>query len=674
MTWDRFNTAGKTVIKLPRVVEKRAIKRLETKKLEALRESGTSYPRGNRDIPPIISCRRTELNHYFGQRYNPFVGKFPLASEHWASRKTIGDYFSFSAFRGSPATQWHKILQRKLEREQMSMKEDTKDILAMAEERGLLIFKGGEYGSKDHSNPQRPTFRSSPYASQIDPLLLDAVEGCGFKCPTNIQDISIPVLLTGESAIIASETGNGKTLAFLLPVLQRSMKIKAAIKKAAFLEEKSKSVPSTEIQENDTFSKFTSLLNHKNRPLAVIIAPSRELATQIYQTAMQLSKAAVNEVAAKSEVKTAHDSTCSTPLNAEPILSRINGLDLRIKLVLGGKVDERINTESKSRVDVVIGTIGALTKMFEYKHYYPGSVCSLVFDEADTLLDETFKNLTAKVLAKLCRVDPDVTEALSITAAGPTRNIEEPTLGETQVLFVGATMPSKLSDTPIGSLVDADQLKVLRTGQLHRVLPHVNQVFIRAPKVKREEYLFRLIEKDVKNGNPIVIFSNKTSTSNFIAHVINDRFRDMSSEDNQQIMQPNAEPTSICIAFNSSLYWQKRTEILSKFTNGDINILSCTDLASRGLDLCGRATHVINYDFPCNISDYLHRAGRVGRVGQAKIGKVTSLVCGQVSIAVVQELERSMRLNQELANVDANVGSIIRQRHLSKADANNPEL
>ena len=80
--------------------------------------------------------------------------------------------------------------------------------------------------------------------------------------------------------------------------------------------------------------------------------------------------------------------------------------------------------------------------------------------------------------------------------------------------------------------------------------------------------------------------------------------------------------------------------MLKKFTNGDIGVLSCTDLASRGLNLDGRATHVINYDFPSNLSDYLHRVGRVGRVGQSKVGKVTSLVCGQVSISVVQELER----------------------------------
>ena len=111
MSW---KSAGKTVIKLPLRVERRAAKRLEAQKLKALQESGTAYPKGNRDLPPIISCRRPELNHYFGQKYNPYTGKLPLASEHWPSRRSIGDYFSFGAFRGPPATQWHKILQRKL--------------------------------------------------------------------------------------------------------------------------------------------------------------------------------------------------------------------------------------------------------------------------------------------------------------------------------------------------------------------------------------------------------------------------------------------------------------------------------------------------------------------------------------------------------------------------------
>ena len=669
MAWNASNTVGKTVIKIPVTVDRRATKRLNKMKLEALRESGTAYPRGNRNIPPIISCRRPELNHYLGQRYNPFVGKLPLASEHWSSRKTIGDYFSFSAFRGAPATQWHKILQRSLERQNMDSKEDKSDVLAMAEERGLLIFKGGEY-NKDYSKPQRPTFRSSPYSSQIDPMLLDAVENCGFRNPTNIQDISIPVLLSGQSAIIASETGNGKTLAFLLPVLQRSMKIKAAIKHAASKEQSIYGSHSNEFNKQN-FTKFTSLLTYKNRPLSVIIAPSRELATQIYETAVQLSKAATNELS--TEIQENNDSLSRDDATSEKTsLDKINkkyGLNLRMKLVLGGRLEERLETEEKSGVDVLIGTVGALHKMFTSNHYYAGSVCSLVFDEADSLLDDTFGNLTADLLAKLCRVHPDVTEALSLVGSTSNEVSEKVHLDQTQVLFVGATMPPNLSSTPLGSLVDTDELKVLKTGQLHRVLPHVKQTFIRAPKVKRDEYLFRVIEKDIKKGKPIIIFSNKTSTSNFIAHVINGRFGNSQSENGYQELEVDAKENTVCMAFNSSVYFRERTKILKKFSKGEINIMSCTDLASRGLDLGGRTTHIINYDFPSNISDYLHRIGRVGRVGQEGIGRVTNLVCGQVSIGVVQELEKSVRLNRELLGVDANVRSIIHQRHADKADA-----
>ena len=57
-------------------------------------------------------------------------------------------------------TQWHKILQRKLEREQTSINKDNTDILAMAEEQGLLIFKAvfGTIadGLKGHLGPQSP--------------------------------------------------------------------------------------------------------------------------------------------------------------------------------------------------------------------------------------------------------------------------------------------------------------------------------------------------------------------------------------------------------------------------------------------------------------------------------------------------------------------------------------
>jgi len=287
-----------------------------------------------------------------------------------------------------------------------------------------------------------------------------------------------------------------------------------------------------------------------------------------------------------------------------------------------------------------------------------------VLDEVDSLIDDTFGNLTSSLLGKLCRVKPEVTELLSLSGSKASQIQIDGSIGETQVLLVGATMPSNLSTSPIGSIVEAEQLKVLRTGQLHKVLPHVYQKFIRAPKVDRQKYLISVIEKDIAKKKPIIIFSNKTSTANFIAHTINKHFS--SKQDSEEFLQPNTSPEPVCIAFNSSVYWKKRDEVLAKFINGEIKVLSCTDLASRGLDLGGKTTHVINYDFPSNMSDYLHRVGRVGRVGQSEAGKVTNLVCGQTSIAVVQELETSVRLNQEITTINSNIRSVIHDRHTSK--------
>ena len=106
----------------------------------------------------------------------------------------------------------------------------------------------------------RPTINSSkPSFSTflgLDPRLVKGLNNVGIKVPTNIQHDALPVLLQGQSGVIASETGNGKTLAFLLPALQ---KILSSI-------------------NADGSRPF-------NHPLAVVVAPGRELAAQIKEVA-----------------------------------------------------------------------------------------------------------------------------------------------------------------------------------------------------------------------------------------------------------------------------------------------------------------------------------------------------------------------------------------------------
>ena len=185
--------------------------------------------------------------------------------------------------------------------------------------------------------------------------------------------------------------------------------------------------------------------------------------------------------------------------------------------------------------------------------------------------------------------------------------------------------------------MNTEDFEVIQTRHLHRVLPNVYQKFIKSPKVGRVDYLLDVIESDVDKKRKVLIFCNKGSTSAFINHSLNER-----GIPTLHFAGSNMDPSV-------------RQHNLNKFLGSDCNILACTDLVSRGIDT-QMVHHVINYDFPVSMVDYLHRVGRVGRVGQNLSGaKVTNLVCGKISVALVQEIEKSVRLNKAIPDVESNV-------------------
>jgi len=77
----------------------------------------------------------------------------------------------------------------------------------------------------------------------------------------------------------------------------------------------------------------------------------------------------------------------------------------------------------------------------------------------------------------------------------------------------------------------------------------------------------------------------------------------------------------ICGVFDSDREQREREEALMDFKSGRSRILVATSVAARGLDISG-VEHVINYDMPSSIEDYVHRIGRTGRCGN--IGHATS--------------------------------------------------
>nr|WP_150137973.1 ATP-dependent RNA helicase RhlB [Candidatus Enterovibrio escacola] len=160
-------------------------------------------------------------------------------------------------------------------------------------------------------------------------LHTDVIKGLdkkGFKYCTPIQALALPVLLTGQDVTGQAQTGTGKTLAFLTATFHHIL--------------------TTE----------TSANRKKNCPRAIIIAPTRELAIQIYNDAAPLSDAT----------------------------------SIKAALAYGGEAYEQQQKLLEEGVDILIGTCGRIIDFYKHKVFDLSAIQAVVLDEADRMFDLGF--------------------------------------------------------------------------------------------------------------------------------------------------------------------------------------------------------------------------------------------------------------------------------------------
>ena len=157
---------------------------------------------------------------------------------------------------------------------------------------------------------------------QLKPFLLDAISRLNFKEPTDIQKQIIPMILSGKSVIGQSQTGTGKSHSFLLPLIH-------AIDPA------------------------------KDEVQVVITSPSRELAEQLYQTAIQLVAEAPDEIR---------------------IVNYVGGTDKK----------RQIAKLASHQPHIVIGTPGRIVDLINEQALKVYTATKMVIDEADMTLDLGF--------------------------------------------------------------------------------------------------------------------------------------------------------------------------------------------------------------------------------------------------------------------------------------------
>ncbi|KAJ8912255.1 hypothetical protein NQ315_008846 [Exocentrus adspersus] len=205
---------------------------------------------------------------------------------------------------------------------------------------------------------------------------------------------------------------------------------------------------------------------------------------------------------------------------------------------------------------------------------------------------------------------------------------------------VSATLPRKLPDIlcPIEST-----LQHVVSPKIHKPLQNITQKFFRLTKSVKPSHLLQIAKN---NNSPLLIFTNKNQTCNWLAIFLR-------------------ENGVTCANINGDMNYHIRIDQWNQFVRGEAQILSATDVGSRGLNTV-QVKHVLNYDFPLYAADYIHRIGRVGRLGSSADCKVTNFVSGPEEILLVQQIEMAIRKNQQLSNVDGNITNIVQKKIASK--------
>jgi superfamily II DNA/RNA helicase len=264
--------------------------------------------------------------------------------------------------------------------------------------------------------------------------------------------------------------------------------------------------------------------------------------------------------------------------------------NLEMALLVGGESMMDQKKMLDKGVDVLIATPGRMMDLFERGNILLNDIKILVIDEADRMLDMGFI--------------PDIEKIVSLLP--PMR----------QTLLFSATMAPE---------IDRLAQKFLNNPRMVSVAPpaspaeNVQQRLVWVYEDDKKDALFQLIkQQDIKNA---FLFCNRKRDVDDVAAFLKKKGL-------------NAR------AMHGDMAQSVRTETLDQFKKGDIQILVCSDVAARGIDI-KNVSHVFNYDAPISADDYVHRIGRTGRAG-AK-GDAWMLVTAH-DTKQVQAIEKNMNI------------------------------
>ena len=260
------------------------------------------------------------------------------------------------------------------------------------------------------------------------------------------------------------------------------------------------------------------------------------------------------------------------------------GSGLRACCIYGGAPAREQLMDIERGCDILTATPGRLHDFIERGRVGLFCIQVLIMDEADRMLDMGFEPQIRRIVK-----EEDM----------PKTGHEG---GERQTFMFSATFPKEIQRLASDFLTDYIFLSVGRVGA---AATDVEQSVEYVEDRDKLPFLIRLLNQ-IDDGLVLVFVETKRN-ADYIEN---------------QLIREGFPSTSI----HGDRTQHEREDALRTFRNGTTPIMVATDVASRGLDIKG-VTQVINYDFPNNIDDYVHRIGRTGRAGHK--GRAVSFICGK---------------------------------------------
>ncbi|KAH9863762.1 hypothetical protein J1614_009694 [Plenodomus biglobosus] len=464
----------------------------------------------------------------------------------------------------------------------------------------------------------------------------------GYKLPTEVQLGALPLLLAKKGAegaddnsgkqyagdidlLTVAPTGSGKTIAFLIPIINALL----AEGKPAEGEE---------------------------GPRAVVLAPTRELASQIVNEARKLAKGTAlkatlmrkgMEVVERTEEIEQLEEGLESLDNSEND-DQVSDSEAEDKTLLKKQTTRRAE---RVKAAILVATPLALLNTLKRKDGTIANiptVSHLVLDEADVLLDPLFRDQTLAIW-NAC-TNPRLRMGLWSATMGS--NIETLTLSTLNTRWASITSSQSTTQArpPLIRLV---------VGLKDSAIPNISHQLIYAATESGKLLGLRQLLHPTSSAP-----STSTSSAPSETATLRPPFLVFTQTIPRAIalhsellydIPPEAGGSSRIAVLHADLSSSARDAIMTRFRRGEIWVLITTDLLARGVDFRG-LNGVVNYDVPTSAAGYVHRVGRTGRAGRE--GGVAVTYYTKDDIPYVKLIANVIRASEKLRGVAEGEGCV----------------